>query len=117
MSKKKIEKVLEKTKKSLVKDWEETRKRLVGFKKKTTILAIRVKKEAEKVAKISRLRIEILPLSQKKDRKLKDLGKRAYRLIESGKITPKDLKSLSEEIRGLETEIRGKEKEIKKLRK
>ncbi|MBA7626475.1 hypothetical protein ES703_33925 [subsurface metagenome] len=117
MAKKKVEKILERTKKNLIKDLEEAKKRLAEFRKRTTALARRAKEEAGKTARISRLRLEIVPLVQKRDRKLKELGKKAYRLIKSGKISEKNLKSLSEEIKNLETKIRRKEKEIKQLRK
>jgi len=115
--KKKVEKILERTKKSLIKDLEEAKKRMAEFRKRTTILAKKAKEEAGKTAKISRMRLEIVPLAQKRDRKLKELGGKAYRLAKSGKISAKGLKSLSEEIRNLETKILRKEKEIKQLRK
>lgn len=115
--KKKVEKILERTRKSLVRDLEEVKKGLAEFRKRTTALAKRAKEEAEKTARISRLRLEVLPLVQKRDRKLKELGKKSYYLVKSGKISGKGLKSLSEEIRDLETKIRRKEKEIKQLRK
>jgi hypothetical protein len=117
MAKKKAEKILEKTKKSLVKDLEEAKKRLAEFRKRTTILAKKAREEAGKTAKISRMRLEIVPLVQGRDRKLKELGKKTHPLVQSGKISAKGLKSLSEEIRNLETKIRKKEKEIKRLRK
>ncbi|HEA46999.1 MAG TPA: hypothetical protein ENH97_01135 [bacterium] len=117
MTKKKVEKILERTKRILGKDLEEAKKRMAEFRKRTTALAKRAKEEVGKAAKISRLRLEIVPLTQKRDRKLKELGKKAYPLVESGKISQKDLKSLSEEIGNLEAKIRGKEKEIKQLRK
>ena len=117
MTKKEIWKILEKTKKSLVRDLKEARKRLAEFRKRTTALAKKAKEEAEKAARISRLRLEIVPLTQRRDRKLKELGKKAYHLIKSGKISEKGLRSLSEEIRNLEAKIRRKEKEIKKVRR
>ena len=117
MAKKRIEGILERTKKNLIRDLEEAKKRLAEFRKRTTALAKKAKEEAGKTARISRLRLEVLPLVQKRDRKLKELGKKSYYLVKSGKISGKGLKSLSEEIRDLETKIRKKEKEIKRLRK
>jgi hypothetical protein len=117
MSGQKIEEVLEKTKKRLLEDLEETKKRLGEFKKRTATLAKKAGKEAEKVANISRLRLEMLPLLQEKDSTLKDLGTQTYRLVKSGKITLKKLKTLSTKISLLETKIREKEREIKKLKK
>ncbi len=117
MIKKEIEKILQKTKKSLIRDLEEAKKRLAEFRKRTTALAKKVRKEAEKTARISRLRLEIVPLAQRRDRKLKELGKKTYHLIKSGKISEKGLRFLSEEIRNLESKIRRKEKEIKKVRR
>ena len=117
MAKKRIEGILERTKKNLIRDLEEAKKRLAEFRKRTTALAKKAKEEAGKTARISRLRLEVLPLVQKRDRKLKELGKKSYYLVKSGKISGKGLKSLSEEIRDLETKIRKKEKEIKGLRK
>jgi len=115
--KKKVEKILERTKKSLIKDLEEAKKRMAELRKRTTILAKKAREEAGKTAKISRLRLEIVPLVQRRDKKLKELGKRAYRLIKSGKISQKGLKSLSKEMRNLEIKILKKEQEIKRLRK
>ena len=117
MPKKRVEKILERTKESLIKDLEEAKKRLAEFKVRATALAKRAKEEAGKTARISRLRLEIIPLVQKRDRKLKELGRKAYQLVKSGKIFEKSLKSLSEEVKDLETKIRKKEKEIKQLRK
>ena len=115
--KKKVEKILERTKKSLIKDLEEAKKRMAEFRKRTTTLAKKAREEAGKTAKISRMRLEIVPLVQGRDRKLKELGKKTHHLVKSGKISAKGLKSLSGEIRNLETKIRKKEKEIKRLRK
>ena len=115
--KKKVEKILERTKKRLIKDLEEAKKRMAEFRKRTTTLAKKAREEARKTARISRLRLEVLPLVQKRDRKLKELGKKSYYLVKSRKISGKGLKSLGEEIRDLETKIRRKEKEIKQLRK
>lgn len=117
MPKKKVEKILEKTKKSLVRDLEEAKKRLAEFRKRTTTLAKKAREEVVKTTKISRLRLEIVPLVQRRDRKLKDLGRKAYYLIKTGKISGKGLKSLSEEIRNLEANIRRKEKEIREIKK
>jgi hypothetical protein len=117
MPKKRVEKILERTKKSLIKNLEDAQERLAEFKKRTTTLAKKAKEEAGKTAKISRLRLEIIPLAQRRDRKLKDLGAKAYQLIKREKISKKGLKSLTEEIRNLEAKIRRKEKEIKELRK
>lgn len=117
MAKKKVEKILEKTKKRLVRDLKETRKRLVEFRKRTTALAKKAKEEAGKTARISRLKLETIPLVQRRDRKLKELGRKAYHLIKSGKISGEGLKSLSEEIKNLEAKIWKKEKEVKQLRK
>ena len=117
MAEKKIKGILERTRKSLVRDLEEAKKRLAEFRKRTTALAKRAKEEAEKTVTITRLRLEVLPLVQKRDRKLKELGKKSYYLVKSKKISGKGLKSLSEEIRDLETKIRKKEEEIKRLRK
>lgn len=115
--KKKVEKILERTKKSLIKDLEEAKKRLAEFRKRTTILAKKAREKAGKTVRISRLRLEIVPLVQRRDRKLKELGKKAYRLVKSGRISQKGLKSLSKEMRNLETKILKKEKEIKKVRR
>ena len=117
MAEKKIEGILERTKKNLIKDLEEAKKRLAEFRKRTIALAKKAKEEAGKTARISRLRLETIPLVQRRDRKLKELGKKAYHLVKSGKISEKELKSLSEEIRELETKIWKKEKEVKQLRK
>lgn len=116
MPKKKVAGILARTKESLVKELEEAKKRLAELRKRTATLTKKAKEEAVKTARISRLRLEIVLLLQRKDRKLKELGKKAYHLIKSGRISEKDLKSLSEEIKDLETKIRGKEKEIKQLR-
>jgi len=115
--KKKVTKILERTKKSLIKDLGEAKKKLTEFRKRTAALAKRAKEEAGKTARISRLRLETIPLVQSRDRKLKELGKKTYPLVKSGKISEKGLKSLSEEIKNLEAKIQGKEKEIKQLRK
>ncbi|MCK4648857.1 hypothetical protein KAT51_04960 [bacterium] len=117
MAKKKVEKILERTKKSLIKDLEEAKKRMAEFRKRTTILARKAREEVGKTARISRMRLEIVPLVQRRDRKLKELGKKTHHLVKSGKISEKGLKSLGEEIKNLETKIRKKEKEIKRLRK
>ena len=117
MAKKKVEEILEGTKKSLIKDLDDAKRRLAGFKKRTAVLARKAKEEAGKTARISRLRLEIVPLVQRKDRKLKELGKKAYYLIKTGKISEKGLKSLSGEIKNLEANIRRKEKEVKEIKK
>ncbi len=117
MPKRKVEKILERTRESLIKDVEEAKKRLAEFREKTRALARRAKEGAVKTAQISRLRLEIVPLTQKRDRKLKELGKKAYSLIKTGRISIKGLESLTEEIRDLGAKIRGKEKEIKKIKK
>ena len=117
MAKKKVEKILERTKKSLIKDLEEAKKRLTEFKDRTAVLAKRAKEGAGKTARISILKLETIPLVQSRDRKLKELGKKTYPLVKSGKISEKGLKPLSEEIKNLETQIRSKEKDIKRLRK
>ena len=117
MIKKEIEKILQRTKKSLIKDLEEAKKKLTEFRRRTTALAKKAKEEAGKTARISRLRLEIVPLAQRRDRKLKELGKKTYHLIKNGKISEKGLRFLSEEIGNLEAKIRRKEKEIKKVRR
>lgn len=91
MAQKKIEGILEKTKKSLLRDLEEAKKRLAEFREKTTALARRAKEEAGKTARISSLRLEIVPLAQRRDRKLKEPGKKAYSLIKTGKLSAKSL--------------------------
>ncbi len=117
MAEKKVMGILERTRKSLTKDLKEAKKRLTEFKDRTAVLAKRAKEEAGKTARISRLRLETIPLVQNRDRKLKELGKKTYPLVKSGKISEKGLKPLSEEIKKLETKIQGKEIEIKQLRK
>ncbi|MBU4128726.1 hypothetical protein L6304_02925 [bacterium] len=117
MIKKEVEKILERTRKSLIRDLEEAKKRLAEFRKRTTTLAKKAREEVGKTARISRLRLETIPLVQGMDRKLKELGKKTHHLVKSGKISEKGLKSLSEEIKNLETKIRRKEKEIKKVRR
>lgn len=117
MAEKKVMGILERTRKSLTKDLAGAKKSLTEFKDRTAVLAKRAKEEAGKTVRISRLKLETIPLVQSRERKLKELGKKTYPLVKSGKISEKGLKSLSEEIKNLEVKIQKKEKEIKQVRK
>jgi uncharacterized coiled-coil DUF342 family protein len=74
------------------------------------------KDEAEDIAAIGRLKVEILDLNRKMGEKFKEIGAKAYDLSEAGTSFPAEIATLCREADTLADQIKAKEAEIVKVK-
>ncbi|HLD30285.1 MAG TPA: hypothetical protein VJC03_08070 [bacterium] len=100
-------------------DWKDVLKSAESTFKLLSVKAGKVAKELERGAKlgagISRLKVEELTLEVKRDKRLKELGKKF--MARTKDIQDPELKGLVQDINALEKQIREKEDKMAQLKK
>jgi len=94
-----------------------TKKRLRELGKETGVWIKKGEAELSRISKMGKLELDIVNLNLKKDKLLKDIGKRVVEQGLSEKIDDAALKSMSEKVKSAVAETGGKKREIGKIKK